>query len=291
MKSWKNRRNTIWILIATAFGLVFPGNQASHYRNFVGLVFCWALYWFCFFRNNREVEEQEQREEEERQERIKQELEKREKERIKKEEKEKEFYELVECPKIIRYILDKYNRDWEKDLYPRDARYHINDIKRKIKSDIEFEEMTIRNNKNAIEGIEDLKKKTRFRYKCEELNRRIDAYQSDINRRQEHIKDIPKRYEQRISFYQDQIERYKDQCREHEQRANELLLNSPEEIIRAVDCHLRKIEQVRNKPVENSRYGSNEPWIKREEEKIPYLLQAKLDAIDRIQKMKEEKSN
>ena len=59
MKSWKNRRNTYWILVATVFGLVFPSNQINYYKNFIGLILCWALYWFCFFCNNREVEEQE----------------------------------------------------------------------------------------------------------------------------------------------------------------------------------------------------------------------------------------
>ena len=287
MKSWKNRRNTYWILLATAFGLMFPGNQASHYKNLIGLLFCWALYLFCFVRNNQEVEEQERREKEEQQKRVELELAKKEKEKAKKEKRDQEFYELIECPRIISYIMDKYNREWEHDLYPRDARYHINDIKRQIKADIEHEEREIRNYENAIEGIEDLKKKTRFRYKCEELDGKIEAYQFVIDRCQEHIKEIPKRYEHRIAFYQDDIERYKDQCREHEQKANELLRNSPEEIIKAIDCHLHKIEEVKQRPLK-SRYDDRDTWVKREEEKLPYLLQAKLDAIDRIKEIENQ---
>lgn len=281
MKSWKNKRNTYWILIATIFGLVFPSNQTNYYKNIIGLILCWGLYWFCFFCNNREVEEQEQKEKKEHQKQIEIELAKKERERIKKEKEAQEFYKLIECPQIINCIMAKYNRDWEKDLYPRDARYHIIDIKRKIESDIKFEEMKIFSNKNAIKRIEDLKKKTRFHYRCEELDKRIKIYQSEINRYQEHIKNIPKKYEQRISYYQNQIEQYKDQRREHEQRANELLLNSPEEIIRAVDCYLRKIEKNKRSSLKNH-YNEKNTWIKREEEKLPYLLQAKLDATNRI---------
>ena len=38
MKSWKNRRNTYWILVATVFGLVFPSNQTNYYKNIIGLI-------------------------------------------------------------------------------------------------------------------------------------------------------------------------------------------------------------------------------------------------------------
>ncbi len=284
MKSWKNRRNTYWILLATAFGLMFPGNQASHYKNLIGLFFCWALYLFCFVRNNQEVEEQERREKEEHQKRVELELAKKEKEKEKKEERDKEFYELIECPKIISYIMDKYNRDWEQDLYPRDARYHINDIKRQIKADIEYEEREIQIHNDYIKRLEELKEKTKSLSRQKELDEKKSASQFVIDRCQEHIKDIPKKYEHRIAFYQDDIERYKDQCREHEQKANELLRNSPEEIIKAIDCHLHKIEEVKQRPLK-SRYDDRDTWVKREEEKLPYLLQAKIDAIDRIKEI------
>lgn len=284
MKSWKNRRNTYWILLATAFGLMFPSNQTNYYKNFIGLLFCWTLYLFCFIRNNQEVKEQEQREREEYQKRIELELIKKEKERIKKEKRDKEFYELVKCPKIIDYIMTKYNKDWEQDIYPRDAKYHINDIKRKIKADIAFKEKEIHNYNETITRIENLKQKTKYHYKCEELDKEIKIYQSIIEKCQEDIKNIPQKYEHRIAFYQDDIERYKDQCREHEQKANELLQNSPEEIIKAINCHLHMIEEVKQRPLK-SRYGDRDTWIKREEEKLPYLLQAKLDAINRIKEM------
>lgn len=284
MKSWKNRRNTYWILIATVFGLLFPGNQTSHYKNLIGLFLCWVLYLFCFICNNQEVKEQEQREEEEHQKYIKRELEKKEKEKIKKEKRDKRFYELVECPKIINYIMVKYNRDWEQDLYPSDARYHINNIKRQIKTDIEYEEREIQIHNNYIKRLEELKKKTKSLNKQKELDEKISASQFVISRCQEHIKDIPQKYEHRIAFYQDSIERYKDQCREHEQKANELLQNSPEEIIKAIDCYLHKIEEVKQRPLK-SRYDDRDTWIKREEKKLSYLLQAKSDAINRIKKM------
>ncbi|HII08661.1 MAG TPA: hypothetical protein HA355_03620 [Methanosphaera sp.] len=284
MKSWKNRRNTYWILIATVFGLIFSGNQTNHYKNFIGLIFCWVLYLFCFVRNNQEVEKQEQREKEEHQKIVKKELEKKEKEQIEKEKKAQEFYELVEYPKIINYIMAKYNKDWEQNLYPQNSRIHIAFIKKQIEADIEHEKIDIRNYKNAIEKIEDLKRKTRFHYKCEELDRKINSYQIAINYCQENIKNIPKKYEHRIAFYQNEIERYKDQCRKYEQKANDLLYNSPQEIIKAVDCHLKKIEEVKQRPLK-SYYDDRDIWIKREEEKLPYLLQAKLDATNRIKEM------
>ena len=273
MKSWKNRRNTYWILIATIFGLVFPSNQTNNYKNIIGLLLCWTLYWFCFFHNNQEVEEQERKEKEEHQKRIKLELAKREREYIEKEKKKQEFYKLVECPKIINYIMVKYNRDWEKDLYPIDARYHINDIKRRIKSDIEFKNKEICNCNNAIKRIEDLKRKTRFHYKCEELDRRIKAYQSVIDNCQEHIKNISEKQKQQIVFYQNQIERYKEQCRKLERKANNLLQNSPEDLIKAIDYYLKEIEETHK------------------EEKIPYLLQAKSDAINRIKEIEAYNEN
>lgn len=284
MKSWKNRRNTYWIFIATIFGLIFPSNQTNHYKNFIGLTLCWALYWICFIYNNREVEKQEQKEREEYQKKVELELIKKEKEQIAKEKKEQELYELIECPKIINYIMAKYNKDWEQNLYPKNSRIHIAFIKKQIEADIEHEKIDIRNYKNAIEKIEDLKRKTRFHYKCEELNRKINSYQIAINYCQENIKNIPKKYEHRIAFYQNEIERYKDQCRKYEQKANNLLQNSPEEIIRAVDCHLKKIEEVKQRPLKNY-YDDKDTWIKREEEKLPYLLQAKLDATNRIKEM------
>ena len=290
MKSWKNRRNTYWILLATIFGFIFPGNQINYYKNLIGLSLCWLLYIICYIYNNNEVYKQEQKEKQEYQKQVELESVKKEKARIKKEKEAQWFYELIECPKVINYIMAKYNRDWEKDLYPSDARYHINDIKRKIKSDIEFEEMKICNNKNAIERIKDFKKKTRSHYKCKELDRRIDTYQYEINRCQEHIKDIPKRYKQWINYYQNQIEQYKNQCQEQEQKANELLQNSPEEIIKAINCHLKKIEEVKQRPLK-SRYDDKNKWVKREEEKLPYLLQAKLDAIDRIKKTEKKNEN
>ena len=283
MKSWKNRRNTYWILIATVFGLIFPSNQTNHYKNFIGLILCWGLYWFCFICNNREVEEQEQKEREEQKKRIELELIKKERERIKKEKKAQEFYELIECPKIINYIMAKYDRSWEKDLYPKNSKIHIAFIKKQIEADIEHEKINIRNYKNAIEKIEDLKRKTKFRYKYEELNRKIDSYQIAINYCQENIKNIPNKYEYRIAFYQNEIERYKEQCREHEQKANDLLENSPYEIIKAVDCYLKKIEEVKQRPLK-SRYNDRDTWVKREEEKLPYLLQAKSDAVKKIKK-------
>jgi len=288
MKSWKNRRNTYWIFIATVFGLIFPSNQTNNYKNIIGLLLCWALYWFCFFYNNQEVEEQERREKEEHQKRIELELAKKERERIEKGKKAQQFYELIECPKIINYIIAKYNKDWEKDLYPRDARYHINDIKRRIKSDIEFEERKIRIHEDYIKKLENLKKKTKSLSKQNELNDKIEASQFIINRCHEHIKGIPKKYDDRISLYQDQIERYKNQCREYEQKANELLLNSPEEIIKAINCYLCKIKRIKYSSLKNG-YNDKNTWVKNKEEKIPYLLQAKSDAINRIKQMKKIK--
>ncbi len=285
MKSWKNRRNTYWILVATVFGLVFPSNQINYYKNFIGLILCWALYWFCFFCNNREVEEQEQKEKEERQKQIELELVKKEKEQIRKEKENQWFYESVECPKIIDYIMAKYNRDWEKDLYPRDARWHLNDIKRKINSDIEFQKREIRSCKNAIIRLENLKNKIKSKSKQKEYNETIKKYQFKINNCQKNIEDIPEKNSFWISFYQDDIERYKDKCREFEQKANDLLENSPYEIIKAVDCYLRKIEGVKQRPLKN-RYDDRDTWVKREEEKIPYLLQAKSDAINETKKRK-----
>lgn len=284
MKSWKNRRNTYWIFIATVFGLMFPSNQTNHYKNLIGLAFCWMLYLFCFIRNNQEVEEQEQREREEHQKRVKLELIKKEKEEIKKQKEKKWFYEHTECPKIISYIMDKYNRDWEQDLYPRNARYHINDIKRKIKAEIDNEKRTIRNNEITIEQLKTLKEMHSTQYEKNKIDDKIDRCQWCINRCKENIKTIPQKYEYRITFYQDDIERYKDQCRKHEQKANELLQNSPEEIIKAIDCHLHKIEEVKQRSLK-SRYDDRDIWVKREEEKLPYLLQAKLDAIDKIKEM------
>lgn len=291
MKSWKNRRNTYWILIATAFGLLFPGNQASHYRNLIGLVFCWALYLFCFVRNNREVEEQEQREKEEQQKRVEVELAKKEKERALKKKKDQWFYESIECPKIIKCIMDKYNRDWEKDLYPRDARYHLNDIKRQIESEVENEKRNIRNYEITIEQLKELRHMHSSQYEQAKIDDKINGYLYCIDKCQEHIRDIPNRYNSRIEFYQEKIDGYKDQCREHEQKANELLLNSPEEIIKAIDCHLSRVEEVKKKPKKNSRYGSNDKWVKNEEAKLPYLMQAKLDAIDRIKELEKASGN
>lgn len=290
MKSWKNRRNTYWIFIATVFGLMFPSNQTNHYKNLIGLVSCWMLYLFCFIRNNQKVEEQEQREREEHQKRVKLELIKKEKEEIKKQKEKKWFYEHTECPKIISYIMDKYNRDWEQDLYPRDARYHINDIKRKIKAEIEFKEREIQIHNDYINRLEELKKKTKSLSKQKELNEKISASQFVINRCQEHIKDIPQKYEHRITFYQNDIERYKDQCQEYEQKANELLQNSPEKIIKAINCHLKKIEEVKQRPLKSC-YDDRDTWVKREEEKLPYLLQAKLDAKNRIKEMEKKNEN
>ena len=284
MKSWKNRRNTYWILLATIFGLVFPGNQVSHYKNLIGLSLCWLLYIICYIYNNNELYKQEQKEKQEHQKQVELELAKKEKARIKKEKEAQWFYESIECPKIISYIMDKYNRDWEKDLYPSNARYHINDIKRKIKSEIEFKEREIQIHNDYINRLEELKKKTKSLSRQKELNEKISASQFVISKCQEHIKDIPQKYEHRIAFYQNDIERYKDQCQEHEQKANELLQNSPEEIIKAINCHLKKIEEVKQRPLK-SRYDDRDTWVKREEEKLPYLLQAKLDAKNRIKEM------
>ena len=284
MKSWKNKRNTYWILIATVFGVVFSGNQINNYKNLTGLIFCWMLYLFYFFYNNQEVKKQEKQEKEEQQKRVKLELVKKEKEKAKKEKKNKEFYELVEYPKIISYIMDKYNKDWENDLYPKNARYHIDDIKRQIQSKIEFEEREINNYKNAIKKIENFKNKTKLQNEQRELNDKIIFYQAIINNCKEHIKIIPQKYNTQIAFYQDTIERYKDKCRKHEQKANELLQNSPEKIIEAIDYHLHKIEEIKHRPLKDC-YDDRDIWLKREEEKIPYLLQAKLNAIDRIKEM------
>lgn len=281
MKSWKNRRNTYWILVATVFGLMFPSNQTNYYKNFIGLILCWGLYWFCFFCNNREVEEQEQREREEHQKCIELERIKKEKERIKKEKENQWFCESVEYPKIINYIMIKYNRDWEKDLYPQNARWHLNDIKRKINSDIEFQKREIRSCKNTIIRLENLKNKIKSKSKQEEYNETIKKYQLIISNCQKNIEDIPEKNSFWISFYQNDIERYKDKCREFEQKANDLLQNSPEKIIKAVDCHLKKIEEVKQRPLK-SYYDDRDIWVKREEEKIPYLLQAKSDAVNII---------
>ena len=291
MKSWKNRRNTYWILIATVFGFMFSGNQTNHYKNFIGLIFCWALYLFCFVRNNQEVEKQEQREKEEHQKIIKKELEKKEKEQIEKEKKAQEFYELVEYPKIINYIMAKYDRSWEKDLYPKDAKYHLNDIKRQIESEIENEKRNICNYKITIEQLKELKQMHSSQYEQVKIDDKINGYLYCIDKCQEHIKNIPNKYNFRIEFYQEKIDACKDQCIEHEQKANELLLNSPEEIIKAIDCYLSKIEEIKKKPRKNSRYGSNNKWVKNEEVKLPYLLEAKLDAINRIKKMEKINEN
>lgn len=288
MKSWKNRRNTYWILIATVFGLVFPSNQTNYYKNFIGLILCWGLYWFCFICNNREVEEQEQRKREEHQKCIELELIKKEKERIKKEKENQWFCESVEYPKIIDYIMIKYNRDWEKDLYPQNARCHLNDIKRKINSDIKFQKREIRSCKNAIIRLENLKNKIKTKSKQEEYDEAIKKYQFIISNCQKNIENIPKKNDFWISFYQDDIERYKDKCRKFEQKANDLLQNSPEKIIKAVDCHLKKIEEVKQRPLK-SYYDDRDTWVKHEEEKIPYLLQAKSDAINIIKKRKNNK--
>lgn len=282
MKSWKNKRNTYWIFIITVFGLIFPSNQTNNYKNIIGLLLCWTLYWLCFFYNNQEVEEQERREKEEHQKRVELELAKKERERIEKEKKAQQFYELIECPKIINYIMAKYNRDWEKDLYPKDAKRQLYNIKLKIKSEIEDEKRNIHNYKFSIEQLNTLKQMYNSQYEKTKINNRINGYQNCILLCQENIKNIPKKYENKINYYQNQIDQYKIQCQKYTQKADELLLNSPEEIIRAIDCHLRGIGQVKNKSVENSCYGNNKPWIKYEEEKLPYLLQAKLDAINKI---------
>ena len=287
MKSWKNRRNTYWIFIATVFGLIFPSNQTNNYKNIIGLLLCWILYWFCFFYNNQEVEEQERREKEEHQKRVELELAKKERERIEKEKKAQQFYELIECPKIINYIMAKYNRDWEKDLYPKDAKSHLYAIKLRIQSEIEDKKRDIYNYKITIEQLNTLKQMHSSQYEKSKINSKIDGYQNCIIMCQEAIKNIPLKYKHRVDYYQNQIEQYKNQCREYVQKADELLLNSPEEIIKAIDYHLRKIEQIRRKLIENNNYNNNESWIKREEEKLPYLLQAKLDAIDSINRKKE----
>ena len=285
MKSWKNRRNTYWILIATIFGLVFPSNQTNYYKNFIGLILCWGLYWFCFICNNREVEEQEKKEKEEHQKQVEIELIKKEKERIKKEKKAQEFYELIECPKIINYIMAKYDRSWEKDLYPKDARYYLNDIKRQIESEIENEKRNICNYETTIKQLKELRQMHSSQYEQAKIDDKISGYLYCIDKCQEHIKNIPNKYNFRIEFYQEKIDAYKDQCIEHEQKANELLLNSPKEIIKAIDCYLSKIEEMKKKPKKNNRYGSNNKQVKNEEVKLPYLLEAKLDAINRIKKM------
>lgn len=291
MKSWKNRRNTYWILVATVFGLVFPSNQINYYKNFIGLILCWTLYWFCFFHNNREVKKQEQKEREEQKKRIELELVKKERERIKKEKENQWFYESVECPKIINYIMAKYNRDWEKDLYPKDARYRLNDIKRQIESEIENEKRNIRNYEIMIKQLKELKQMYSSQYEQAKIDDKINGYLYCIDKCQKHIKNIPNRYNFKIKFYQEKIDAYKDQCIEYEQKANELLLNSPEEIIKAIDCYLSKIEKVKKKPKKNSHYGGNNKWVKNKEAKLPYLLEAKLDAINKIKKMEKINEN
>ena len=290
MKSWKNRRNTYWILLATVFGLTFPSNQVNHYKNFIGLILCWGLYWFYFICNNKEVEKQEQKEKEEYQKRIELELIKEKKEQIEKEKKIQNFYKLIECPKIIDYIMDKYNRDWEKDLYPKDARYHLDNIKRQIESEIENEKKNIYNHEIKIKQLKEQKQIHSLQYEQAKIDDIINEHQYYINKHQEHIKNISNKYNYKIDFYQEKINNYKEQCKKHEQKANELLLNFPKEIIKAVDCHLNKIEEVKKKSKKDTRYGNNDNWIKNEEAKVPYLLQAKLDAIDRIKEMEKNEN-
>lgn len=287
MKSWKNRRNTYWILVATVFGLVFPSNHVGYYKNLIGLFLCWGLYWYCYICNNREVENQEQKEKEEYQKQIELELIKKEQEIEREKQKEQSYYELVECPKIINYIMNKYNRDWEKDLYPCDAKYHINDIKRKIKSNIEFEKREIHNYKNAIKVLEDIKRKTKSQSRQTELDNKINIYQTIINNCQKRINNISQKYNSQIIFYQDKIDLYKKQCKENERKADDLLFNSPEEIIKAIDCYLNKIEKIKKELIKNGNYDNEQQWIKQEEEKLLYLYQAKLDAINRIKTKKE----
>lgn len=290
MKSWKNRRNTYWILLATVFGFIFPGNQISYYKNLIGLSLCWLLYIICYIYNNNEVYKQEQKEKQEHQKQVELESIKKEKARIKKEKEAQWFYESIECPKIISYIMDKYNRDWEKDLYPSDIRYHINDIKRRIIGEIDNEKRSIRNYEITIEQLKSLRQMYSSQYEKTKINNKINGYQYCIDRCKEHIKNIPQKYEHRIAFYQERIEIYKDQCREHEQKANELLQNSPEEIIKAIDCHIMKIEKVKQQPLK-SRYDDRDMWVKREEEKLPYLLQAKIDAINKIKETEKQNEN
>lgn len=288
MKSWKNRRNTYWILIATVFGLVFPSNHVGYYKNLIGLFLCWGLYWYCYIRNNREVENQEQKEKEEYQKQIELELIKKEQEIEREKQKEQTYYELVECPKIINYIMNKYNRDWEKDLYPNNARYHLIDIKIKIESEIENERRCIYGYESMIEQLKKIRQMHNSQYEQSKIDNKINGYLYSIDRCQKHIKEIPKKYEYWINFYQNQIEQYKDQCKEYERKANELLLNSPEEIIKAIDYYLNRIEETKKKFIKNNYCGGNKQWIKHEEEKIPYLLQAKLDAINNLKEQKEK---
>ena len=126
-----------------------------------------------------------------------------------------------------------------------------------------------------------MKNKIKSKNKQEEYDEAIKKYQFIISNCQKNIENIPKKNDFWISFYQDDIERYKDKCREFEQKANDLLQNSPEKIIKAVDCHLKKIEEVKQRPLK-SYYDDRDTWVKREEEKIPYLLQAKSDAVNII---------
>ena len=291
MKSWKNRRNTYWILVATVFGLVFPSNQTNYYKNFIGLILCWALYWFCFFCNNRKVEEQEQKEKEEQKKHIELELVKKEREQIKKEKKAQEFYELIECPKIINYIMAKYDRSWEKDLYPKDARYHLNDIKRQIESEVENEKRNIRNYEITIKQLKELRQMHSSQYEQAKIDDKINGYQYRIDKCQNHIKNIPEKYNFWIKFYQEKINSYKYQCKKYGQKANELFLNSPEEIIKAIDCHLNKVKKAKEKYKKDNCYSGNDNWIKKEEIKLPFLLKAKLDAINKIKEMEKKNEN
>ena len=279
MKSWKNRRNTFWIILATVFGIVLPGNQFNNYINLRGLVWCWIVYLIFFVIHNKEV----QRDEEKYNQAVlrqKEEIRKKEEQEKKKEEERNQtLKELTYYPIIIRNLLIKYRREWESNKYPIDALMHINTLKTKRDNNIELEEKDIERykakieyykNKKGISNIGDEQKIEAYKNRIEMCKRCIDRYKEA--------------YKKDVVFYQEQIDRYKDQCRKQEKEANELLETKPVDVIEAIDWRMKCIKETEEELQKAEGYKAKNIKRTLEEfnEEIPYLHQAKLDAIEKI---------
>lgn len=264
MKSHINRKNTYWIFLATIFGLVFPSNWTSNYRNFIGLLFCLELYFISFAYNNHQVEKQEQQEKEKCQRYIGEKQNKEQKQQAKKEKQKEEYNQIFIYPQIISYLLAKYKRDW-KTNEKINKKYLIKQLNNKKREKLKYPQKNIEICQSVIVELERLKGLTKNQYtkKQEELNHKIEIQLSHIRSYQQQIIQINKDYLQDLKQCQFEIHHIIIQYKTYEKKANELLENSPKILIDAIDYYLTTPHNL---------------------EENKYLLQARTDAENKIKK-------
>lgn len=237
MKSWKNRRNTYWIFIATIFGLIFPSNHIGYYKNLIGLFLCWGLYWYCFICNNHEVEKQEQKKEIEKK-KYSNILYKKIELKRQNEKQNQLIYIEKKYMEIIRCIFAKYDTNWQGNKISN-IKYQLQFLENQRQNSIDLQMKMITLYDSSIKRLKN--KGKRYNNKKQlDINKEIENYLSCIATCQKNIISINQDYNLKSKKYYEQLEYYEKQRKQQENKINELLNSIPDEVLKAIEWYLNQ---------------------------------------------------